>query len=97
MGPNNGSFGAAAGGVSPELMAALQRRQTGGGATSAVTNGAPTMDPQTQPPMPGGAPVSNPAMGAAPQPGLPMDSSESSIILKALDSRLKAISKIQGA
>jgi len=47
---NTGSFGAATGGLSPELQAALQRRsQPGQGATNALTNTAPTMDPNTQP------------------------------------------------
>ena len=106
---NTGSFGAAAGGISPELQAAIQSRGQGG-ATAAVTQGAPNFNPATQPPapatgaVPGGAP-----MGGQPMPpevqgqeigptaaGLPFDSGEAKLIIQALTNRLKALSNLQG-
>lgn len=97
---DTGSFGAAAGGISPELQAAMQRRGQGG-ATAAVTQGAPGFDPLVQPaqaptgapPMPMGAVPAQPS-AQAPTPALPFDSSEAQLIIKSLDSRLKALSKV---
>ena len=106
-----GNFGAAAGGISPELQAALSRRQNPGansGAMGQVTQGAPTFDPSIQPgtpptggaPMPGGQPPmpgGDPMAQAPAAPSLPFDASEASVIIKAMDSRLKSLSKLQGA
>jgi hypothetical protein len=103
---NTGSFGAAAGGASPELIAAIQRRQTQGGTTGQVTQGSASYNPSIQQPQVSGSPSmpSQPTQpqGMSGQPqgmggGLPAESSESSLIIKALDSRLKSLSKIQGA
>jgi len=102
---NTGSFASATGGMSPELQAAVQRRQGGNpsGPMAQVTPTAPTFNPSTQVPNPTPSPSagspgltsSNPAMGTG--VGLPMNTPESELIIKALDSRLKALSKIQGA
>jgi hypothetical protein len=67
-----------------------------------TTASAPTNDPNVQQPQVSGS-LSMPqpqGMGGQPQGmggGLPAESSESSLIIKALDSRLKSLSKIQGA
>jgi hypothetical protein len=104
---STGSFGAAAGGISAELAQAIQRRQTQGGATAQVTQGAATYDPTTQP-------AASPT-GQAPQPQastvpgqatpdqtqqaatstLPFDQSELKQIVGALAGRLKVLSGIQ--
>lgn len=91
---NTGSFGAATGGMSPELTEAIQRRAGGnqGGATAQVTQSAPTFDPSTQMPS---APTSMSPLGLPPQQGTPEGDMESKIIIKALDSRLKSLSKVQ--
>jgi len=100
---NTGSFGAAIGGMTPELEAAVSRR--GGGAAmqppamSQVSNTAPTFDPTAQ-----GAPIP-PMQGlmgqSTPQPtqsmGQPTGSDEAQIILNALSARLKSDSKIKEA
>lgn len=106
---NTGSFGN--GQASPELLAAIQRRQTPGGPTNAVMTSAPGFDPTQQPVSP--TPASSASVGSPPSPqsvgvglpnpsggtgtGLPMNTPESELIVKALDSRLKSLSKIQGA
>lgn len=107
---DTGSFGAAAGGITPELQAAIQRRA--GASSMPVSGGAPTFNPSTQPPQPptapapGGAPVSNlpqPPVGPGAtvpgqtQPALPFDSTESKMILQALSNRLKAGTDVQKA
>lgn len=100
---NTGSFGGPAGGISPELAASIQRRQTQGGATSAVTAGAPTFDPTTQPAQPptGQVPAMPPVGGtpaaSLPQPAIPFESPEAKMIVGSLSTRLKALSKLQGA
>ena len=103
---NSGSFGVAAGGVSPELQAAIQRRAGGNpsGPMGQVTQGAPTFDPSIQQPQT--SPIPAPSVGSSGPTslptggtgmGLPANTPESELIVKALDSRLKALSKIQGA
>ncbi len=102
---DTGSFGAAGGGISPELQEAIARRQ--GSQTQAVTQGSanfkPAIQPATPPPpramqMPqGGNMPFNPVSGQpeatqAPTMGIPQ-TPESQIIIKALDGRLKSISK----
>ena len=91
---NTGSFGAATGGMSPELSEAIQRRAGGnqGGTTAQVTQGAPTFDPTTQ--MPQSATSMSP-LGLPPQQGTPQGDMESKIIVNALNSRLKSLSKVQ--
>lgn len=84
---NRGSFGAAIGG--DPLQAAMAARSTGqAGATQQVSPAAATFDPATQ--LPQGSPQPT---GAMPQPEMPFQSPESTMIIKALDSRLKALSK----
>jgi hypothetical protein len=98
---NLGSFGAAAGGMSPELQEAMQRRAGGptAGTSAQVTQGAPGASP-----MPQGAPQGMPPQGLPPQmgtatgnqgPAIPIDSSEAKIIIQALTTRLKALSGMQ--
>ena len=104
MNPNNtGSFGAAIGGMSPELQAAVQRRAGGNpsGTMGQTSNTAPTNNPQTQ--IPPSSPAPNPSppnpvsVGMGGGAGLPSGSDESSLIVKALTGRLQSLSKIQGA
>ncbi len=99
---NLGSFGAATGGVSPELQAAIQRRAGGNpsGALGQTTQTAPTYNPTIQQPQVNPAPSGT--SGSPPLPtgagmGLPAESPESTLIIKALDQRLRSLSKIQGA
>jgi len=97
MDQNTGSFGAAIGGMSPELQAAMQRRPAGAAVppTSQVSNTAPTADPTTQMPL---APTASAATAGAPQgapsPTMPFDSSEAKIILSAMGGRLKALNSL---
>lgn len=102
MNNNSGSFGAAAGGMSPELAAAVQRRAgNSSGPMAQVSNSAPTADPTTQVPNPtpltGSPSPTSTAMSATPQAGmagssgLPVESSEAQLILKALSGRLKML------
>jgi len=105
MNPQNlGQFGAAAGGVSPELQAAISRRAGGNpsGPLGQTTQTAPTFNPTIQQPevnsVPapvGGASGSPPPSPSGTGTGLPMNTPESELIIKALDSRLKSLSKIQ--
>ncbi len=77
-------------GLPPELMDAIARRQGGGQPQS-----APQEAPISQDPMQPGAPQAAPAPVdpmAAQAPIVPFDPGETSIILRAFDSRLKAIS-----
>jgi hypothetical protein len=99
MDPNIGNFGAAIGGGT-EIIEAMKRRGMGVGATSQISPAAPTA-PENLPPAPVG---SNPSSAVPqrqpqvlPQAGQPggVPSPESSIIIKALDSRLKSLSKLQ--
>ena len=100
---NTGSFGAATGGMSPELQAAVQRRAGGNpsGPMAQVSNSAPTANPATQVPSPTpltGSPSptstvmsATPQVGMAGSAGLPVESSEAQLILKALAGRLKML------
>lgn len=85
-----GQFMTPAGGVSPALQEALQRRQGGGQqpATAAVGSGAPTFDPTTQPPAPPtagvpGQPPVNPGISQGPKP-----TDNDTLIIKALSTKL---------
>jgi hypothetical protein len=82
-------------GISPELQEAIQRRQGQGGQPM---QGQP--QPTQTPPQPGFNPVTG-GVEAQSQPsqggGLPMQTPESLIIIKALDTRLKSISKQEEA
>lgn len=96
---STGSFGAASGGISPELQAAMQRRPTSGGATSQVTQGAPGFDPTTQPAQ---APTNQAPMGGQTaqatmpsQPNMPFDPAELKMITGSLTNRLKLLGNIQ--
>lgn len=98
---NTGSFGSAIGGMSPELAAAVSRRSGSNpsGPMGQVSNSAPTADPTTQMPPPStGMPPQAPTGPSMPglSQGLPSPS-ETEIILKSLDSRLKSLSKVQEA
>jgi hypothetical protein len=98
---NTGSFGAAIGGGSA-IAEAMGRRGMGGGVLqqtspmSAQGPGAtpPTVDGGQHQPVPAGA-GSPPA--SAGSPGMAPGSFESQVIIKALDSRLKSLSKIEEA
>jgi hypothetical protein len=97
---NTGSFGAAAGGLSPELQAAIQRRAGGNpsGPLGQVTQGSPNFNPTTQIPNSAPAPLrhlGSPSMTTGSGAGLPADSSESKLIISALRERLKSLSDIQ--
>ena len=99
---NTGSFGAAAGGMSPELQAAIQRRQGGNpsGPMGQTTNSAPTNNPMIQQPQIQPSQVNPASLGVpsgSPRPsggaGLPINVPEAQLIIKALDQRLRSISK----
>ena len=102
---NLGSFGN--GQMSPELQAAISRRGNSGGATNAVMTGAPTFNPSIQPsqansaPAPAGgafgSPPSSPSLSSGTGVGLPANTPESELIVKALASRLSTLGKLQGA
>lgn len=103
MNPNNtGNFGAAGGGISPELQAAITSRQTQGAPTQAVTQGSANYNPAVQPAQPptGQAPQMTP-MGQPPmpQPTAPStptpEKTETRYIIEALDGRLKSLSKME--
>lgn len=102
MNPNTGSFGSAIGGMSPELQAAVSRRQGNpqAGVTAQTSNAAPTSDPQIQAAQPptGGTNSMAPSMPSpANSSGLPFDSTEAKFIVQTLGNRLKSISKMSGA
>ena len=98
---NTGSFGSAAGGMSPELQAAISRRAGGNpsGPMGQTTNSAPTNDPTIQQPQIQPSQVNPASVGVPSSPrlsggaGLPINVPEAQLIIKALDSRLKSISK----
>lgn len=98
MEPNNtGSFGAAAGGISPELQAAIQRRVGQGGVTDQVTQSSPNAQPMPSTP-PSSIPASStpqiPTGGATGgQTGTERDD-DAALILKAMSERLKSQNKI---
>lgn len=106
---NTGSFGN--GQASPELLAAIQRRAGGnpGGPMAQTMTSAPTNNPQTQIPNSGMAPSAGssngltstvPSGGTMPgvqSQGLPINTPESELIIKALSSRLASFSKQEEA
>ena len=98
MDPNSGSFGAAAGGGGSAIVQAMQSRGMDPSVLNQVTPGAPT-SPERGLPQPVGAgtpsavPQTRPAQGI----GQPPTVAESEIIVKALDSRLKTLGKLQEA
>lgn len=102
MNPNSGSFGAPSGGNGAALADAMGRRGMDASVLDQVTPGAPTAANRAPAPtVQQGAPAGIAAPQAAPsvmptagQPGGP-PSGESGTIVKALDSRLKTLSKLQ--
>ena len=98
MNPNQGSFGAAiAPGAGNPIMEALQRRGFSGSPTTAQSSIS-----QTPTPVP--VPQTNPQIGSqtvpigaetAPIVGLPPQTKESELIIRALTDRLKTFSKIE--
>jgi len=90
---NQASFGSGSAllGGTDALTEAMQRRQSGSGQ---VSSAAPTYNPQTAPVTP---PTSS--AGVSPSstqsvPGMTPNVGESTIIIKALESRLKSLSKL---
>ena|SRR3990167_8224160 len=91
-----GSFGAAiAPGVGNPIQEAMARRGQGGAPTTAQSS-------MTQTPIPASVPTTNPApqtvpmgQGTAPIAGLPPQTKESELIIRALTDRLKTFSKIE--
>jgi len=99
MDPNQstGSFGAAIGGAEP-IKAAMARRGVDMGATSqsSITpNPIPAPVPQNT--SSGGTSVPQTGLNGAPVSGLPPQTSEAELIIRALDSRLKSLSKLSEA
>ena len=97
---NPGSFGSAIGAGGDALQEAMARRATGGPATGVVSPasaGASANAPLPAPVSTGNVlPAQNvPQEVSQPSIGLPPGSGESQIIIKALDSRLKSLSKLQ--
>lgn len=97
---NPGSFGAAIGG-GDAIQQAMQRRGMGVGVTQQVSPASPNFDQSAAPvsgagqsPMPAVPQGSPPSTGSQ---GLPAGSFEADTIIKALDSRLKTLSKIDEA
>lgn len=99
-------FGSAIGGGGGELQAAMQRRGMDSSVLDQVSPSAPTSpDRGPMPTVPAGAPSAMPqgmpqSQGLPPQGqpgGLPVNSGEASILIKALDSRLKTLSKLDEA
>ena len=94
---SSGSFGANSGGGGSPLSQALQRRGLDEGILNQVTGGAPT-SPERGLPQPVGA--NPPSAVPAPQ-GLPtsgpgsLPPSDTTTIIKALDSKMKSLSKIE--
>ena len=94
MNPQGGSFGSAIGASSGDLQEAMARRGMGGSAT-AVVSPASASAPQNAP-LPAPAPTTNALPpSSATGMGLPPNGAESQTIVKALDSRLKSLSKLQ--
>lgn len=92
---NTGSFGAVLGGADPVADAMAKRNLGQAGATSAVTPASASFDPSTQvPPAQGGVPMPG-GMPPPAGPPPPDPTMETQMILKTLDSRLKALSKMQ--
>ena len=95
---NPGSFMANAGGGGDALAQAMSSRGLDPGILSQIGGGAPTA-PDRLPPAPVGAGVQSatPQPQPLPQAGQPggAPTAESEIIVKALDSRLKGLTKLQ--
>ena len=99
MDPNTGSFGAAAGGQGNAIAQAMQRRGMGEATSEQITPGAPTALERGVPQSVGANPPQA-IPGQAPRQqglGAPPTTAESEIIVKALDSRLKTLGKLQEA
>ncbi len=92
---NTGSFGGAAGGISPDLRAAMQQRVGQGGTTQQVTQGSPNATPM--PPPPQGNPQMVPSAPTGGQGGSSQRVDDAHIILKAMAGRLKSQEKIAEA
>lgn len=96
MEPTGGNFGQAIGTDSGALQEAMARRGMGAPATSVVSPAAlrsadnPLPQPVPQSSAPGLPPQGSPG-------GLPPKTAESETIVKALDSRLKTLGKLQEA
>jgi len=93
---NFGSFG----NVSPEGMQAVKdaiaRRQGGEQAPALAQQGGTSPTAAPLPPQPeGGVSIPNAVPNAVPNTTIPNEPSESVIIIKALDGRLKAISDVE--
>ncbi len=100
MNPNSsGSFGAVTGGGGNAIAEAMQDRGMDASVLNQVTPTAPTAPERGLPQSVGATPPSaTQRTGLPPQGmpgGLPPNSTESSIIVKSLDSRLKSLSKLQ--
>lgn len=94
---NSGSFGAAAGGAGNAISQAMARRGLGEPATGQVTPGAATAQERGVPQTVGANPPQA-IPGQAPRQqgiGEPPTKAESEVIVKALDSRLKTLGKLQ--
>ena len=99
---NKGLVGGGAGGGGNAIAEAMQRRGMDVSVLNQVTPTAPTaperglpqpvgsVTPSALPPQPRGLPTSGPG-------GLPVNSGEAQILIKALDSRLKTLSKLDEA
>lgn len=92
---NSGSFGAAAGGGGSAIAQAMQRRGMDPGVLNQITPSSPTAPQRGLPPAPVGMGSSAPGMGQPQGMGQPPQAAESQIIVKALDSRLKTLGKLQ--
>ena len=97
MAINAGSFGAAIGGGGSAIAEAMQNRGMDPGVLNQISPTSASAPDQLPPqPIGAGAPAI-PQRQPLPGPGQPggVPSTESSIIIKALDSRLKSLSKLQ--
>lgn len=107
MQPNLGSGSSLLGGGNDALQSAIAARATGqAGPTAAQSPASAGFTPGMEQPIlpdPQASPASTvpssgaSSLGASLGMGAPMDSGESQLIIKALDSRLKSLSKLQGA
>jgi len=96
---SSGSFGSVLGGGSA-LSRALASRQGGGQGVAPLSQVSPSVSTgEGMPPAPptgSGMPQGMPQSSGAPQtPGMPVGSSESELIIKALSNRLSSLSKIE--
>lgn len=96
---NSGSFGSAIGGGGNAIAQAMQSRGMDASVLNQVSPTAPT-SPERGLPQPVGAGAPSAVPQQAPQQqgiGEPPTKAESEIIVKALDSRLKTLGKLQEA